>query len=66
MQPAGDGEIALRVRNAAYEIVRRKGATNFAIAASLTRIMEAIVRDESSVLTVSTPVQGSTGSGTCA
>lgn len=54
-------EIALRVRNAAYEIIRRKGATNFAIAASLTRIIEAIVRDESSVLTVSTLVRGEYG-----
>ncbi len=53
--------IALRVRNAAYEIIRRKGATNFAIAASLTRIIEAIVRDEASVLTVSTLVQGEYG-----
>ena len=53
--------IALRVRNAAYEVIRRKGATNFAIAASLTRIIEAIVRDESSVLTVSTLVQGEYG-----
>lgn len=53
--------IGLRVRNAAYEIIRRKGATNFAIAASLTRIIEAIVRDEASVLTVSTLVQGEYG-----
>jgi malate/lactate dehydrogenase len=53
--------IALRVRNAAYEIIRRKGATNYAIAASLTRIVEAIVRDEASVLTVSTLLQGEYG-----
>ncbi|HEX2545592.1 MAG TPA: L-lactate dehydrogenase [Ramlibacter sp.] len=53
--------IALRVRNAAYEIIRRKGATNFAIAAALMRIVEAIVRDEASVLTVSTLVQGEYG-----
>lgn len=53
--------IALRVRQAAYEIIRRKGATNFAIAASLQRIVEAIVRDERSVLTVSTRVQGEYG-----
>jgi len=53
--------IALRVRNAAYEIIRRKGATNFAIAAALTRIIEAVVRDESSVLTVSTLLQGEYG-----
>ena len=58
----GDMEaIAQRVRNAAYEIIRRKGATNFAIAASLMRIVEAILRDEHSVLTVSTLVQGEYG-----
>jgi L-lactate dehydrogenase len=53
--------IATRVRNAAYEIIRRKGATNFAIAAALTRIIEAVVRDEASVLTVSTLVDGQYG-----
>jgi len=59
--PADLEVIAREVRNAAYEIIRRKGATNFAIAASLMRIIEAIVRDESSVLTVSTLVQGEYG-----
>lgn len=53
--------IGVRVRDAAYEIIRRKGATNFAIAAALTRIVEAVVRDESSVLTVSTLVDGHYG-----
>lgn len=58
--------IAERVRDAAYEIIRRKGATNFAIAAALTRIVEAIVRDEASVLTVSTFIQGHYGiDGVC-
>ena len=55
--------VAAEVRDAAYEIIRRKGATNFAIAAALTRIVEAIVRDESSVLTVSTLLQGQYGIG---
>lgn len=50
-----------RVRDAAYEIIHRKGATNFAIAAALTRIVEAVVRDEASVLTVSTLVDGHYG-----
>lgn len=50
-----------RVRNAAFEIIRRKGATNFAIAAALTRIIEAVVRDQASVLTVSTLVNGHYG-----
>lgn len=53
--------VAVAVRDAAYEIIRRKGATNFAIAAALTRIVEAIVRDEASVLTVSTLLQGQYG-----
>ncbi|MEJ7930207.1 L-lactate dehydrogenase [Ramlibacter sp. AN1015] len=53
--------IAARVRNAAYEIIRRKGATNFAIAAALTRIVGAVVRDEASVLTVSTLIEGHYG-----
>ncbi|MBA2961028.1 MULTISPECIES: L-lactate dehydrogenase [Ramlibacter] len=53
--------IEQRVRRAAYEIIQRKGATNFAIATSLTRIVEAIVRDDASVLTVSTLLHGEYG-----
>lgn len=53
--------IGMRVRDAAYEIIRRKGATNFAIAAALTRIIEAIVRNQASVLTVSTLLEGHYG-----
>jgi L-lactate dehydrogenase len=47
-------EIFNEVRNAAYEIIKRKGATNFAIGLSLVRIAESILRDENSILTVST------------
>lgn len=43
-----------QVRNAAYEIIKRKGATNFAIGLALVRIVGSILRDENSVLTVST------------
>lgn len=58
--------IEASVRHAAYEIIRRKGATNFAIAAALTRIVEAVVRDQASVLTVSTLVEGYDGiDGVC-
>ena len=53
--------IASRVRDAAYDVIRRKGATNFAIAAALARIIEAVVRDQASVLTVSTLVEGHYG-----
>ena len=51
-------KIAENTRRAAYEIIRRKGATYYAIAAGLVRIIEAIVRDENSVLTISSAVNG--------
>lgn len=41
-------------KNAAYNIIKLKGCTDFGIAAGLTRIVEAILRDEGSLLTVST------------
>lgn len=41
------------VRNAAYHIIERKGATYFAVALTVQRIVEAILRDENSILTVS-------------
>ena len=54
-------KIAENTRRAAYEIIRRKGATYYAIAAGLVRIIEAIVRDENSVLTISGVVNGRHG-----
>ncbi len=51
-------KIAESTRRAAYEIIHRKGATYYAIAAGLVRIIEAIVRDENSVLTVSGVANG--------
>ncbi len=41
------------VRRAAYEIIDRKGATYYAIASGLLRIVESILRDQRTVLTVS-------------
>lgn len=49
-------ETVEQVRRAAYEIIRRKGATYYAIASGLVRLVEAVVRDQRSVLTVSTRV----------
>src|SRR5690606_13617919 len=46
------------VRRAAYEIIQRKGATYYAIAAALARIVEAVVHDEGSVHTISTLATG--------
>lgn len=43
-----------QVKNAGYEIIERKGKTNYAIALALTKIAQSILRDENAVLTVST------------
>ncbi|HVN54644.1 MAG TPA: L-lactate dehydrogenase [Anaerolineaceae bacterium] len=42
-----------QTRDAAYQIIQRKGATFYAVATGLTRIVEAILRDQSTVLSVS-------------
>ena len=52
-----------RVRRAAPEIVKHKGYTSFAIASCVARICEAVVRDERSVLPVSTMMRGQYGIG---
>ena len=46
---AGLHGIYEEVKNSAYRIIERKGATNYAIAKAVRRIAEAIVRDENSV-----------------
>ncbi len=46
-------EIADGVKNSAYEIIEKKKATYYGIAMSVRRICEAIVRDEKSILPVS-------------
>jgi L-lactate dehydrogenase len=54
-------EIFRQTRDAAYEIIQRKGATYYAVAAGLMRIVEAILRDQSTVLSVSSLVKGQFG-----
>lgn len=49
------------VKNAAYEIIQRKGATYYAVALAVRRIVEAIVRDENSILTVSSLLENQYG-----
>ena len=46
-------KIFQQTRDAAYHIIERKGATYYAVAAGLMRIVEAILRDQSTVLSVS-------------
>jgi L-lactate dehydrogenase len=46
-----------KLKNAAYKIIELKGRTYYAIGLGLTRIVESILRDENSVLTVSSLLQ---------
>ena len=54
------------VKNSAYAIIERKGATFYAIARVVKRIAQALIRDEHAILTVSSLVDGHYGiSGVC-
>jgi L-lactate dehydrogenase len=46
-------KLFLKVRNAGYEIIKRKGSTFYAVALAMTKIVESILRNENAVLTVS-------------
>lgn len=46
------------VRDAAYTVIQGKGATNYAIGLSSTRIVEAILSDENAVLPVAPVLSG--------
>lgn len=41
------------VKHAAYEIINRKGYTNYAVALAVRRITEALLNDDQLILTVS-------------
>ena len=56
-QPA----LAEEVRRAAYEIIRRKGATNHAIGLVTADLLRCLLRDERRVLTVSRVQEGAAG-----
>lgn len=49
------------VRDSAYKIIEKKGETSYGIGLALTRITQAILRDENSVLPVSSLVDGYLG-----
>lgn len=46
-------DIFYQTKNAAYEIIQRKGYTSYAIGLAVTQIVQSIVRDQNRVLTVS-------------
>lgn len=54
-------EIAQKVRDSAYDIIKRKHATYFGVAMAVRRICEVIIRDEKSILPVSTNLTGQHG-----
>jgi L-lactate dehydrogenase len=53
--------IFFNVRDAAYQIINRKGATYYGIAMGLVRVTKAILQNENSVLTVSAYLDGQYG-----
>ena len=54
-------KIARQVKNSAYDIIAKKGATYYGIAMSVKRICECIVHDEKSILPISTMMHGEYG-----
>lgn len=66
MEMRGKGDLDLhkigeRVKHIAYDIIEKKQATYYGIAMSVKRICEAIVRDEKSILPISTMMHGEYG-----
>ena len=50
-----------QVKNAAYEVIQRKGATSYAIGLGVTQIVRSILRNQNRLLTVSSLIQGFEG-----
>lgn len=58
---AREPDVADEVRRAAYEIIKRKGATNHAIGLVTADLLRSLLRDERRVLTVSRVQEGAAG-----
>lgn len=56
-------EIFAQVRDAAYHIIELKGATYYAIASGMERIVESILRDQNTILSVSGRIEDCYGVG---
>ncbi len=59
--PADLDRMCREVKNAAYEIIDKKGATFYAIAMAVNRIVSCIAGEENSVLTISSVLDGEYG-----
>ena len=53
--------IGERVRDSAYHLIDAKGATNWAVGLAMVKIVTSVLRDENSLLTVSTLMDGEYG-----
>ena len=53
--------IAEKVKNSAYEIIEKKRATYYGVAMAVKRICEVIIRDEKSILPISSMMHGDFG-----
>ncbi len=60
-KPDDLNQIFVNVRDAAYQIIEKKGATYYGIAMGLVRLTKAILQNENSVLTVSAYLDGEYG-----
>jgi L-lactate dehydrogenase len=58
---AAKEEIVHNVKDAAYQVIQGKGATNYAIGLAVTNILEALLHDERRVLPLSGLLQGFRG-----
>lgn len=58
---ASENRIYEEVKNSAYEIIERKRATYYGIAMAVKRICECIIRDEKSILPISSMMRGMYG-----
>ena len=54
-------KIYRNVRDSAYDIIERKGATYYGVAMAVSRITESIIRNEHSVMPVSSFIDGPYG-----
>ena len=54
-------KIYRNVRDSAYDIIERKGATYYGVAMAVSRITESIIRNEHSVMPVSSYIDGPYG-----
>ena len=54
-------ELETHVRTSAYKIIERKGATNYAVALAIGKIVKSILKNQNSILTVSTYIDNFEG-----